>query len=78
LFLDLSVDIGFQRSRSRMSVRATTDRFENEAREFHEKVRPGFKRLVHDFPERIKAIDASGSQNDVFTQIMEEVNHALG
>ena len=53
----------------RMSARKTKDRFEKENLLFFEKVREGYLQRASQEPDRIKVIDASGSQEEVIESI---------
>lgn len=78
LYLDLDVELGFERSRSRTAPRAATDRFEKESIEFHTCVRNGFLALAQRHPDRIKTVDAAQAPDVVHREIMEWVDHAIG
>ncbi|MBN2369719.1 MAG: dTMP kinase [Vicinamibacteria bacterium] len=54
ILLDLSVDAGFARIRGRGGA----DRMETEAREFHERVRTGYREMVAADPDRWSMIEA--------------------
>jgi dTMP kinase len=53
---------------------ADPDRFENEARTYHEKLRDGFLMLAASEPERCVLIDATAPRDDVAEQIWRIVN----
>lgn len=67
--LDLDVEEGLKRNRDANKK----DRFEQEAIEFHERVREGYLRIAEEEPERIKVVDASGSIKEVNRKILEIV-----
>ncbi len=72
LFLDVEVSVGLQRARSR-NARENQEmwsRFEQETLDFHHKVREGYHRLAKRDPERIRVIDATGSFEEVFQQVL--------
>src|SRR4051794_29154768 len=57
LLLDLPVEVGLSRARSRSGVAA--DRFEAEAAEFFERVRQGYLQIARAQPGRMRVIDAA-------------------
>ena len=59
LVLDLPVATGFSRLRG-------TDRIEQEADRFHDRVRQGFLRIAREEPERVVVIPADGTPDEVF------------
>ncbi|TYP57392.1 dTMP kinase [Thermosediminibacter litoriperuensis] len=52
------------------------DRLESEALEFHQKVREGYMKVREMFPDRIRIIDASQPADEVFRQIVAELEKA--
>ncbi|MGB9812962.1 MAG: dTMP kinase [Thermovenabulum sp.] len=68
--LDLDPEIALKR------LTRGKDRLERESLEFHLKVREGFLKLKEEFPERIRVIDASKSQEEVFKEIVFELEKA--
>jgi dTMP kinase len=68
LFLDLPVSEGLARSRA-----ANADRIESEKMEFHENVRSGYSMLQKIFSYRYAIIDARGTQEEVHSRILSEV-----
>lgn len=78
--LDCPVELGLSRTVHRRSGSAkvkSTDRFENEKLEFHEKVRQGFLDLARAEPARFYVIDASRSEQEVFAAVREIVDRRL-
>ena len=63
LFFDVPVPLGL----ARVAQRGVRDRLEGETREFHERTRLGYERLMRDDPGRWLRIDASGSSDDVWS-----------
>ncbi len=55
LLLDLPVEQGLARARRRS---ASTDRFEDEDRRFHERVRAGYLKIADAEPQRVRILDA--------------------
>ena len=79
LLLDLEVALGFERLKARHAKTATThDRIEREDREFHERVRAGYRELAREHPERIRVIDASASADEVASRVWSAVQEAFG
>ena len=74
LLLDLPVEVGLTRARSRSGVAA--DRFEAEAAEFFERVRQGYLRIARAEPKRIRVIDAAAALPSV-TQHVTRVFDSL-
>jgi dTMP kinase len=70
----LVFDCPYEVSRERLSRAARTpDRFEREDREFFERVRQAYLVLARSDPERIRVVDASGSQADIKKRVEEEL-----
>ena len=60
LLLDLEVETGFERIAQRfLELGESADRFEQEERSFHERVRQGYLKLAKEEPTRFKTVDAS-------------------
>jgi dTMP kinase len=70
----LVFDCPYEVSCERLSRAARTpDRFEREDRAFFERVRQAYLVLARSDPERIRVIDASGSQADIKKRVEEEL-----
>jgi dTMP kinase len=69
LFLDVPLDEGLRR----VGRRGEPDRFEVEVREFHERVREGYRALIAQEPRRWVVIDGRGDPDAVARRIREEV-----
>ena len=76
LLLDLSVDAAEQRAATRKPGRAW-DRFEAEARAFHERVREGYLRLAAAEPQRFAVIGADRDIDAVATDVWRVVEGLL-
>ena len=64
--LDLDVALGFERLEARNKRDGVArDRIENEAIEFHQRVRDGYLALAARWPERFTIIDSSQDEDDV-------------
>ena len=74
LLLDLPVETGLARAGSR----SAPDRFEQEARDFFDKVRQGYLRIAAEEPQRVRIIDASPALQQVQAQIAEVIHDFLG
>jgi dTMP kinase len=74
--LDTPVEVSLERAEKRRGDSAG-DRFESEAKEFHEKLRDAFRMLAMIEPNRCVLIDASGTRMDVGDQIWEVVSKRL-
>lgn len=72
LLLDLPVDVAEQRAADRKAGRAW-DRFEAEARAFHERVREGYLRLAAAEPGRFAVIRADRGVEEVAKEVWREV-----
>jgi dTMP kinase len=71
IVLDVPSDLGLGR------VAPSPDRMEAEPREFHERVRRGFRALADAEPHRYLVIDASESQADITRQIQDRIRRIL-
>jgi len=67
LLLDLPVEVGLTRARSRSGVAA--DRFEAEAAEFFARVRQGYLQIARAEPKRVRIIDAGADLKAVTQQV---------
>jgi dTMP kinase len=71
LLLDLPVEVGLRRARSRSGMAA--DRFEAETVEFFERVRQGYLAVARYEPERVRVINAGAA----LPAVTEQVTRAL-
>ncbi len=79
ILLDLDVAEGFRRLQKRNAAgKLRLDRFEREARRFHETVRRGFKALARRFPERMVVVKAAGTEAEVGGRVEAVVARRLG
>ena len=74
LILDLPIEVGLARAASR----STSDRFERLDRDFHERLRQGFRQIAADNPARCVLIDASGDLQTVHRAVIAAVSERLG
>ncbi len=75
--LTLVIDVPVEEGLSRARNRGRSDRLEQEALDFHERVRQGFLQLAEQEPQRIKIVNGIQSVEDVATAILGHVD-ALG
>ena len=74
VILDLPVELGLARA----AARSTADRFERLDRDFHERLREGFRQIAADNPARCVLIDASGDPQTVHRAVIAVVSEWLG
>lgn len=73
-FFDLDPVVGLKRR----AAATENDRIENEVMEFHQKVYAGYKELAGKYPRRIKTIDASKPEEEVWIDVRRQLDAALG
>jgi dTMP kinase len=74
VILDLPVEIALARA----AARSPADRFERLDRDFHEKLRRGFRQIADENPTRCILIDASGDPETVHLAVVAAVEQRLG
>ncbi len=74
--LDIDAETGLKRARNN-APGGMPDRLENEAIEFHKKVRNGFLKLAETEPERIVVLNAGESMDKIHSRIVKRVNQLL-
>jgi dTMP kinase len=74
VILDLPVETGLARA----AARSAADRFERLDRDFHEKLRQGFRQIAAENPTRCMLIDASGDPQTVHSAVIAAVEQRLG
>ncbi|MGA1194099.1 MAG: dTMP kinase [Kiritimatiellia bacterium] len=78
LLLDVEIATGFERIASRQrELFEKSDRIENEAREFHEKVRGGYLELAKRYPERFITLNAARNPDEVEADVWRLVQPLL-
>jgi dTMP kinase len=78
LLLDLSIETGFERIAQRfLELGESADRFEQEERAFHERVRQGYLKLATEEPGRFRIIDASQNPEAVSASIWKILQELL-
>jgi len=79
--LTLVFDLDPSEARSRALRRARPvgqkDRLEDQDLKFYEAVAEGYRSLAKHQPQRVKLIDASGTREQIFTRIQEELRRAF-
>jgi dTMP kinase len=73
LWLDIEAEIGLKRAR----LRGRADRMEQADLAFHQRVQQGFAQLAASYPQRIVRIDASRSEEEVYSAIQEILRQRL-
>lgn len=71
MYLDVPPEMGLQRIKS--DADREVNRLDLESVEFHFKVREGYRKLLKQFPERIKRINAENNIETVFRDTFNEV-----
>lgn len=78
LLLDLDIDTGFDRISQRfLELGESADRFEQEERSFHERVRQGYLQQAETEPERFRIVDASQDPETVSEEIWNIISALL-
>lgn len=74
LLLDVRPDVAAARMRRREAATNTSaDRIELAGDDFHSRLRAGFLELANAEPDRMKVIDANGSPDEVWAQILQNM-----
>ena len=73
--MDLSPEQGLARAGERASQ--TETRFESRGLSFHQQVRDGYLALAQNEPERFEIIDASQSEDTIFSQLQHSIETLL-
>ncbi|MGI6190116.1 MAG: dTMP kinase [Clostridiales bacterium] len=74
LLFKMDIEKALNRGRARSGC---LDRLEREKLEFHRRVYRGFCVLQEKYPWRIKEIDASKSLDDVFKQVLKQIEYLI-
>jgi dTMP kinase len=77
ILLDLDVAVSRERQLRRVRPVGQPDRIELLSNAFFEKVRRGYLELARAEPDRVKLVDASGSEDQVAESIWNEINGLL-
>ncbi len=81
VLLDVDAGTGLGRARRRdgtSGAAAREGRFEAERLDFHERVRAGYLRIAHDWPERVRTVDARGEAAEVEARVWDAVSDLFG
>lgn len=71
------LDISPQNAWLRKIGTQTSDRFESENINFHQKIYLGYKKLIAENPNRIICIDANVSPEEIYTQIVNAIKEKI-
>ena len=74
VILDLPVETGLARA----AARAPADRFERLGRDFHDRLRLGYRQIAADNPTRCVLVDAAGEPQTVHQAVAAAVEQRLG
>lgn len=78
LLLDLPVELGLLRARSRnMKNRPAEGRYENMDLDFHRRVQAGYRKLAAAQPDRIVTVDGSGPREEVQARLQAVLTRRL-
>lgn len=80
ILLDLDVETAQQRLRARRATTSTEqafDRLDQEALEFHHRVRQAYHEMARREPDRFRMIDASGSPEETASLVIAAIRAAL-
>lgn len=72
------LDIDVETSRQRLGYGQSLDRIEQEAVDFHARVRDGFLEIARLAPQRVNVIDATRTIDEVESEIRKLVNGIIG
>ena len=71
LLFDLNPEVALARARRREGGSGSEQgRFEQEAMEFHRRVREAYRSLAAAYPQRIKTVEAGGTVNEVHARVL--------
>ncbi len=70
IVLDVPVEMGLPRARSRRSTNTANCRFEDEADSFHRAVARAYRELAERHPGRVQLVDARGSVDEVHARVL--------
>ena len=74
LLIDLDLDLGIIRTRTRNAAGATIEtRLDEESADFHRKVREAYLPIARQHPNRFRIIDGRGTPQDVAAKVWKEV-----
>jgi dTMP kinase len=74
IVVDIATELGLERARARnQNTRDVETRLDEQAVDFHRKVRDAYLQLAADEPNRVKLVDGSGSEDNVEKHVWEAV-----
>jgi dTMP kinase len=74
LLIDLDLDVGIVRTRTRNAAGATIEtRLDEESADFHRKVREAYLTIARQHADRFRIIDGRGAPEDVAAKVWKEV-----
>ncbi len=71
--LTFLLDVDWQEASTRMKQRKANNKWDQQSASKHEEIYSGFRKLANNFAGRIKLIDSRQSQEQVFLQILSEL-----
>lgn len=79
LYLDVDPMVGLKRARQAIAKqgKAEYDRLENEALEFHQRVRASYLEIAHKHPKRFVIIDSHRSMDEVYQIALTSIEHLI-
>ena len=81
LLFDLPVEIGLKRATDRDNLlkdSSSSDRFERESLNFHNKVREGYLNILKSEPARFRLIDATGDVETIQQEVLRHITEFIG
>ncbi|WP_332697199.1 dTMP kinase [Halalkalibacter lacteus] len=76
IFFDIDPEIGLTRIKN--DDGREVNRLDQEKKQFHERVRKGYYKVMDEYPDRIKPINANQKIEDVYRDAMKEINCFTG
>jgi dTMP kinase len=77
IVVDIATELGLERARTRnQNTQDVETRLDEQAIDFHRKVRDAYLQLAVDEPNRVKLVDGSGSEDDVEKDVWNAVYSA--
>lgn len=73
IFINITIEEMYKRMSNRSEIEIT--RFDNEKKEFHEKVQKGYLELMRLFPDRFRLVDGMKSKEEVYEQVVNIINN---
>ena len=75
--LDIDLDTALERARERNRGLQTRDRMDEQAAEFHNRVREAYFKLGRQYPDRIRIVDGRGKPEDVANRVWRTIEPVL-